>query len=72
MNKHIRFSKKNKFHKPDSYATLMALCVVAGLGSVVIGSLAHCPTGALIGTVASGWGLSSAYNAYQATQRGRK
>ena len=69
MSKKSHYDRtKNRARKQQNYAVLMALCVVAGVGSVVIGSMCNNPTAFAIGTATAGIagvGTIGAYNGYQ-------
>ena len=57
-----------KAHRQNNLALLMAMCVIAGLGSIVIGSMSNDPQTAAttigVGTTASGIGLLRFYGKY--------
>ena len=59
----------NKAQRRNNLAVLMAMCVIAGLGSVVIGSMSQDPQVAAStiggGITASGIGLLKFYGKYQ-------
>ena len=66
MSKRSRYDKsKNRSRKQNNIAVLMAMCVIAGLGSIVLGSMSRQPAVIGAGTVAAGLGLTISYQHYQ-------
>jgi len=69
MSKHSHHDKsKKRAQKQQSYAILMLMCIIAGIGSVVIGSMYRSPAAFAIGAATAGVagvGGVGAYNGYQ-------
>ena len=73
MSKHKNTDRtKNRTRKQQNYAVLMAMCIVAGIGSVVIGAMNSNPAVLGVGTVSAGIGLSAAYSNYQSLNSNAK
>ena len=69
MSKKSHYDRtKNRVRKHNNYAVLMAMCVIAGIGSIVIGSMYNDPAAFAIGTASAGIagvGTVGAYNGYK-------
>lgn len=70
MSKRSSYDRtKNRSLKQNNFAVLMAMCVIAGVGSIVLGSMSNDPNTAASaiggGLTASGVGLLKFYEKYQ-------
>ena len=61
---------KNRSRKQSNTAALMALCIMGGLISVVLGTMSHRPSVMGIGGLTAGLGLSLSYRHYQSLNQG--